>query len=98
MSVGWLGCTVEIYLHFTKEKHARWAYHVAEDMIKLLYAPTELPWVQEASNRASLSERYLNYQQYIKELDLHQQVMFLFSVGHNPARFQQFYAHRIESD
>lgn len=71
MSVGWLGCTVEIYMRFAKEKHARWAYHVAEDMIKLIYAPEELPWVREADQCASLSEQYLKYRKDIEELDLH---------------------------
>ena len=54
-----MGCSSEINMFFSKEKHARWAMHVAEEMIKLFYAPDELPWIREAAGCPSLSRRYL---------------------------------------
>ena len=59
-----MGVTTEIRLEFTKEKHARWAMHVAEEMIKLIFAersPGEFPWVEEADELPSLSQQYLQY-------------------------------------
>ena len=59
-----MGATTEIRIEFTKEKHARWAMHVAEEMIKLIFAmesPEEFPWVQEADSLPSLSSQYLQY-------------------------------------
>lgn len=58
-----MGCTSEIWMWFSKEKHARWAMHVAEEMIKLFYIPDEIPWMQEAAKCPSLSRRYLAYRQ-----------------------------------
>ena len=61
-----MGCTTRIRLVFTKEKHARWAMHVTEEMIKLIFAmesPEEYPWVQEADSLPSLSRQYLQYRQ-----------------------------------
>jgi hypothetical protein len=58
---------------FTREKHARWAAHVAKDMIKLVYAeriPDELPWVREAIKYPSLSQRYLAYRREAEAYDL----------------------------
>ena len=65
-----MGCTSRIWMWFEKEKHARWAMHVAEEMIKLIYAPNELPWVPEAKKCPSLSKRYLEYRQEAAALDL----------------------------
>ena len=59
-----MGVTAEIRIEFTKEKHARWAMHVAEEMIKLIFAmstPGEFPWVEEADSLPSLSRQYLQY-------------------------------------
>ena len=65
-----MGCTSSIWMWFPKEKHARWAMHVAEEMIKLVYAPGDLPWVPEADKCPSLSQRYLAYRQEAAALDL----------------------------
>ena len=49
---------------FPKEKHARWARHVAEEMIKLIYAQIDReapPWVAEAEKYPTLSKRYLAF-------------------------------------
>ncbi len=68
-----MGCTSEIWIWFKREKHAKWAAHVAEDMIKLIYAervPEELPWVKEAVKYPSLSQRYLAYRREAEAYDL----------------------------
>ena len=65
-----MGCTSRIWMWFPKEKHARWAMHVAEEMIKLIYAPEDLPWVPEADKCPSLSQRYLAYRHEAAALDL----------------------------
>ena len=49
---------------FPREKHARWARHVAEEMIKLVYAELDRDapsWVAEAEKCPSLSARYLAF-------------------------------------
>ena len=59
-----MGCTSRIWMWFPKEKHARWAMHVAEEMIKLIYAEIDRegpPWVAEAEKCPTLSQRYLKY-------------------------------------
>ena len=59
-----MGCTSEIRMWFSKEKHARWAMHVAEEMIKLLYAQLdrdEPAWVTQAKKCPTLSGRYLDF-------------------------------------
>ena len=59
-----MGTTAEIQMLFPKEKHARWAMHVAEEMIRLIYAglDREAPsWVAEAENAPTLSQRYLAF-------------------------------------
>lgn len=51
---------------FPKEKHARWAMHVAEEMIKLIYAEIDRdgpPWVADAKKYLTLSQRYLAFRQ-----------------------------------
>ena len=65
-----MGCTSRIWMWFPKEKHARWAMHVAEEMIKVVYAPAELPWVEEADQCPSLSARYLAYRREAAAFDL----------------------------
>ncbi len=68
-----MGCTSKIWMWFAREKHARWAAHVAEDMIKLIYAervPDELPWVREAIKYPSLSQHYLTYRREAEAYDL----------------------------
>ena len=56
-----MGVTSRIRMYFPKEKHARWAMHVAEEMIKLFYIPDDVPWIKEAAGCPSLSRRYLDY-------------------------------------
>lgn len=58
-----MGAESELVMKFPREKHARWAMHVAEEMLKVDYAPEELPWVEEADKCPSLSARYLAYRQ-----------------------------------
>ena len=58
-----MGCTSEIRMRFPREKHARWAMHVAEELLKVVYAPSELSWVEDAKRCPSLSARYLAYRQ-----------------------------------
>ena len=65
-----MGFTAQIELCFPKEKHARWAMHVAEEMLRTAYAPADLPWVMEARKCCSLSARYLAYRQEAAALDL----------------------------
>ena len=55
---------------FPKEKHARWAKHIAEEMIKMIYAENtkelreQLLWLREAlSSDSTLCERYLKYRE-----------------------------------
>ena len=31
-----MGCTSEIWMQFTRERYAKWALHVAENMLKLI--------------------------------------------------------------
>ena len=67
-----MGVTSEIRITFTKEKHARWAMHVAEEMIKLIFAgrsPEEFPWVNEADTLPSLSWQYLQYRHLAGAID-----------------------------
>ncbi len=54
-----MGCTSEIWMWFSNEKHARRAARVAEGMIRLMYAPGDLPWVKEAEKYPTLSGQYL---------------------------------------
>ena len=65
-----MGFTAQIELCFPKEKHARWAMHVAEELLRTAYAPADLPWVMEARKCCSLSARYLAYRQEAAALDL----------------------------
>ena len=58
-----MGAETEIEMQFPKEKHARWAMHVAEELLKVAYAPEELLWVEAAEKIPSLAERYLAYRQ-----------------------------------
>lgn len=69
----WTGRTVEIQMRFSREKHARWARHVAEEMIRLLLAqgmPEQYPWVREAEALPSLSARYLAFRQDCAKMQL----------------------------
>ena len=68
-----MGSTAEIHLYFTRERHARWAKHVTEDMLKLLYAPAELPWVQEADEVTPMCLRYLLFRDEAAKLDLREE-------------------------
>ena len=65
-----MGVTSRIILRFPREKHARWAMHVAEEMLKVVYAPKDLPWVEAARTCPSLSSRYLEYRQEAAAYDL----------------------------
>ena len=65
-----MGVTSRIWMRFPKEKHARWAMHVAEEMLKVAYAPSSLPWVAEAMRCASLSGAYLAYRQEAAAFEL----------------------------
>ena len=56
-----MGVTSEIEMSFPREKHARWAMHVAEEMMKVIYAPSSLSWVEQAEECPSLSLRYLSF-------------------------------------
>lgn len=61
-----MGTASEIELRFSREKHARWAKHVAEDMIRLIYAEMDReapPWTGEAARYPALSRRYLAFRQ-----------------------------------
>ena len=64
-----MGSTAEVRMSFARERHARWAQHVAEEIIKLLYAPEDLPWAEEADRCPSLSQRYLEFREYASQLD-----------------------------
>ena len=63
-----MGSTAEIHMFFTRERHAKWAMHVAEDMLSLMYAPDDLAWVAWADREPSLSARYLKYRRLAAEL------------------------------
>ena len=65
-----MGVTSRIVLRFPREKYARWAMHVAEEMLKVVYAPKDLPWVEAARTCLSLSSRYLEYRQEAAAYDL----------------------------
>lgn len=65
-----MGTTAEIEMCFPKEKHARWAMHVAEEMLKVAYASPDLPWVEEAASCPSLSARYLAFRHEAAEYPL----------------------------
>ena len=54
-----MGTTASIRMHFSRERHARWAMHVAEEMLKLLYAPEDLPCPEQAEEGPPLSARWL---------------------------------------
>ena len=59
-----MGSTAEIWMRFPKERHARWAMHTAEEMIRLIYAARDReapPWVADAENAPTLSLRYLAF-------------------------------------
>ncbi len=61
-----MGTASEIELRFSREKHARWAKHVAEEMIRLIYAGMDReapPWVREAARYPALSRQYLAFRQ-----------------------------------
>lgn len=65
-----MGVTAQIELCFPKEKHARWAMHVAEELLRTAYAPSDLPWVSEAKKCCSLSAQYLAYRHEAAALNL----------------------------
>ena len=65
-----MGVESEIEMCFPKEKHARWAMHVAEELLKVAYAPSDLPWTEEADRCPSLSARYLAYRHEAAAYDL----------------------------
>ena len=58
-----MGCTTEIRMHFPRERHARWAMHVAEEMLKMMYAPEDLPWRAQAGECPSLSARWFRWRE-----------------------------------
>ena len=64
-----MGVTAQIEMCFPKEKHARWAMHVAEELLRTAYAPPDLPWVSEAKKCCSLSAQYLAYRHEAAALD-----------------------------
>ncbi len=53
---------------FEREEDAIRALHAAEVMIKLVYAPSELPWVEEA-RKLPLAQRYSEYGELAFSLD-----------------------------
>ena len=65
-----MGVTSELEMRFSKERHARWAMHVAEERLKVAYAPSDLPWTEEAKRCPSLAARYLAYRQEAAAYDL----------------------------
>ena len=67
-----MGVTSRIWMRFQKEKHARWAMHVAEEIIRLCYAPRlqGIPWAEKAAEIPSLSQRYLAYRKELAGLNL----------------------------
>ena len=59
-----MGSTSSVWMWFPKEKHARWAMHVAKEMLKLIYAEIDRngpDWVREAEKCPTLSQRYLAF-------------------------------------
>ncbi len=69
----WTGCTTEIHMYFQRERHARWAKQIAQDMIRLIYAmdmPEDYAWVEEAAGLSSLCERYFAYREEAAKVSL----------------------------
>lgn len=69
----WTGCTTEIHMFFQRERYARWAKHIAEDMIRLIYCRNmseEYPWVKDAAKLPSLCERYFAYREEAATISL----------------------------
>ncbi len=54
-----MGVTSRIWMHFPRERYARWAMHVAEELLKVAYVPSDLPWAEAAGRCHSLSAAYL---------------------------------------
>ena len=66
-----MGSVTELELRCPKDKHARWARHVAEDMIKLLYAPCPSEYLPAPSRDSlPLSEMYLEYREQLAPYDV----------------------------
>lgn len=65
-----MGVTSRIEMSFPKEKHARWAMHVAEELLKAAYVPSDLPWAEQARACPSLSARYLAFRREAAAYDL----------------------------
>ena len=57
-----------IEFSFESEEHAILAQRAAEALIKLIYAPGDLPWVSEAREK-NLAERYFEYGELAHPLD-----------------------------
>ena len=57
-----------IEFSFESEEHAILAQRAAEALIKLIYAPGDLPWVSE-SREKNLAERYFEYGELAHPLD-----------------------------
>ena len=61
---------VSVRILFENEAQAESALAVTEGMIKLLYAPKELPWAAEAAQISSLSKRYFRFGGEAAKLDV----------------------------
>ena len=58
----------DIRFSFEREEDAIRAMHAAEILIKLVYAPSDLPWYEEA-RKMPLSQRYFEYGEVALPLD-----------------------------
>ena len=58
-----MGATSEIWMRFPGEQQAHRAEAVARDLLKVAYAPPDLPWTEAASECPSLSARYLAFRE-----------------------------------
>ena len=65
-----MGVTSELEMRFSKERHARWAMHIARDLLKLAYAPEDLPWAKESYACPSLSASYFAFREQAAAYDL----------------------------
>ena len=65
-----MGVTSELEMRFPKERPARWAMHIAQDLLKLAYAPEDLPWAKESYACPSLSASYFAFREQAASYDL----------------------------
>jgi len=62
--------TASVNIRFEHGEHAEQALKITERMIKLLYAPKELPWAAEAGGIAALSRRFSRFGEEAAALDV----------------------------